>query len=162
MEGNERAVPLLMVHLNNLEDPRPGKNTRHSFFEIMFISICALICSCESYEEIADFAYAKRDWLSKFISFDEGIPSHDTFRRVFCILNFEVFQKMFLSWTGASLIREKGGDYLLALKGNQSGLLEAVEEVFRRNSTANYKKNKKRNDYRKRTKEPWKRCKTSL
>ena len=40
----------------------------------------------------------------------------------------------------ASLIREKGGDYLLALKGNQSGLLEAVEEVFRRNSTANYRK----------------------
>ena len=87
----------------------------------MFIRICALICSCESSEEIADFAYAKRDWLSKFISFDEGISLHDTFRRVFCILNFEVFQKMFLSWTGANLIREKGGDYLLALKGNQSG-----------------------------------------
>ena len=89
----------LMIHLNHLEDPRTGKNIKHKFIEIIFIAICAVISGCECWTEIEDYARAKKKWLKTILGLKGGIPSHDTFRRVFCILDFESFQKIFMAWT---------------------------------------------------------------
>jgi len=89
----------LMIHLSNLEDPRTGENCRHSFFEVIFIAVCAVISGCECWTEIEDYAHAKQDWLKTYLTLKGGIPSHDTFRRIFCILDFASFQKVFINWT---------------------------------------------------------------
>ena len=183
-----------------------------------------MLTGCESWYQIEDFAEAKEDWLKSFLTLKNGPPSHDTFRRVFAILNFEKFQHAFTTWTqevkknlklkgqdqicidgktlrgslnkaksmktlhmvnawsknaelnlgqvcvdqksneitaipklleflnikgclvsidamgcqraiSEKIVDNKGGDFLFALKGNQEGLLEATQEVFRRSST---------------------------
>jgi predicted transposase YbfD/YdcC len=89
----------LMFHLSTLEDPRAGDNCKHSFIEVVFIGVCAVISGCEHWTEIEDYAEAKREWLKSILSLRGGIPSHDTFRRVFCILDFKKFQTVFVNWT---------------------------------------------------------------
>ena len=63
------------------------------------------ISGCENWSEIEDYAEAKKEWLSQFLDLKNGVPSHDTFRRIFCILEFDEFQKFFIKWT--SEIRKK-------------------------------------------------------
>jgi predicted transposase YbfD/YdcC len=89
----------LMIHLSQLEDPRTGDNGRHSFIEVIFIAICAVISGCDHWTEIEDYGHAKKEWLEGFLELKGGIPSHDTFRRIFCILDFKSFQKIFIAWT---------------------------------------------------------------
>jgi predicted transposase YbfD/YdcC len=223
----ELSTASLIVHLCKLEDPRAGQNCKHDFFEVLFVAVCAVISGCECWTEMEDYADAKKDWLRGFLKLKGGIPSHDTFRRIFCILDFDKFQKIFIEWThevkkklgvkkdqicidGKSLrssacesksikalhmvnawstatsmslgqmptheksneitaipqlldllnlkgclvsidamgcqteiakkVLEKGGNYLLAVKENQKGLFEAIEELFRRSSTTSKNK----------------------
>ena len=93
------AKTTLMVHLSRLEDPRTDQNTRHKFIEVLFIAVCAVISGCECWTEIEDYGQAKEQWLRGFLDLEGGIPSHDTFRRLFCILDFESFQRVFIDWT---------------------------------------------------------------
>ena len=90
--------PLLMIHLSNLEDPRSGKNSQHNFIEVIFIAVCAVISGCEHWTEIEDYAHVKKRWLKSFLNLSGGVPSHDTFRRIFCILDFRKFQEVFIAW----------------------------------------------------------------
>jgi hypothetical protein len=62
------------------------------------IAVCATICAAETWEEIAEFGRAKEGWFKKFLALPHGIPSHDTFRRVFLRLNPKKFQGSFLVW----------------------------------------------------------------
>jgi predicted transposase YbfD/YdcC len=95
-----KSTLALLFHLSKLEDPRTGQNFQHSFVEIVFIAVCAVICGCEHWTKIEDYGLAKESWLRTILTLKEGIPSHDTFRRIFCILRFEEFQKVFFEWTG--------------------------------------------------------------
>jgi predicted transposase YbfD/YdcC len=88
----------LLIQLSELKDPRSGQNNRHLFIEVIFIAICAIISGCECWTEIEDYGHAKREWLSTFLKLKGGIPSHDTFRRIFCILDFKNFQIVFINW----------------------------------------------------------------
>lgn len=62
----DAAKTTLMIYLSRLEDPRTGKNTRHRFIEIIFITICAVISGCECWTEIDDYGKAKEQWLRGF------------------------------------------------------------------------------------------------
>jgi predicted transposase YbfD/YdcC len=95
----------LLIHLSIIEDPRTGENSRHDFLEILFMTVCAVVSGCENWSEIEDYAESKKDWFLQFLELKNGIPSHDTFRRIFCILKFEEFQVFFINWTNQ--IREK-------------------------------------------------------
>ena len=96
---SSKSTSSLLVHLSKLEDPRTGHNFQHIFVEIVFIVVCAVICGCEHWTEIEDYGLEKESWLRTFLFLKGGIPSHDTFRRIFCILKFEEFQKIFFAWT---------------------------------------------------------------
>ena len=72
-----------------VEDPRMDRKKEHSLLDIMAISICATIAGADGWTEIADFGRAKQDWLRTFIKIPNGIPSHDTFGRVFSLLDPE-------------------------------------------------------------------------
>jgi predicted transposase YbfD/YdcC len=210
------ARKTLIEHFSILEDTRDAKRRRHLLIDILIIAITAVICGADGWTEIEEFGKSNEDWFRKFLKLDNGIPSHDTFARVFSLLSSEAFRECFRAWSesvrdickgeeivaidGKSLRRshnrkrgqgplhmvsawavnsrivlgqrateaksneitaipelldtlmlrgcivtidamgcqkviaekivDRGGDYVLALKGNQSALSEQVEEAF--------------------------------
>src|SRR5690349_308025 len=77
-----------------LEDPRDD-NARHDLHEILVIAFCAMLCGAEDCSDMALFGRAKRDFLRQFLDLRHGIPSHDTFSRVFRLLDPAQFQACF-------------------------------------------------------------------
>lgn len=97
MKESEKLT--LIYHLSPLNDPRTGENIQHKFLDIVFMAVCAVISGCENWVEIADYAKVKKDWFTEVLHCSGPSPSHDTFRRVFCLLDFEEFQRGFASWS---------------------------------------------------------------
>ncbi|MEA3643861.1 MAG: ISAs1 family transposase [Lamprobacter sp.] len=89
----------LAGHFSSLEDPRCPINRRHLLGELIFIVIAATLCGADTWVAIAAFARAKEDWLRKFLTLPHGIPSHDTFGRVFGLLDVDKFEACFRSWS---------------------------------------------------------------
>src|ERR1700733_2293766 len=96
----------IFEHFAALPDPRRDHGKRHMLEEIVFIAICAVLCGADNWLEIAEFAESKFDWLETFLTLPGGIPSHDTFRRVFCLLDPVAFQKGFSAWITALMARK--------------------------------------------------------
>jgi len=88
----------LFDSLGEVPDPRRERTRLHQLVDILVIAVCATICAAETWEEIAEFGEAKESWFKKFLSLPNGIPSHDTFRRVFLLINPKKFQAAFLLW----------------------------------------------------------------
>jgi hypothetical protein len=87
--------------LGELEDPRhPGNGTRHDFREILVIAVCAMLSDADSFEVIALWRRLKTDWLRRFLVLKNGIPSQDTFLRVFQVLDPKQFEAVFRRWVG--------------------------------------------------------------
>ena len=97
----------ILEYFATLPDPRRAHGTVHKLEEIVFMAICAVLCGAESWQEIADYAESKVDWLATFLTLPGGVPSHDTFRRVFCLLDPAAFQECFFAWMAA--LREHQG-----------------------------------------------------
>jgi predicted transposase YbfD/YdcC len=97
----------ILDHFADLPDPRREQGRIHRLDEIIFIATCAVFCGADNWVQIADYAHSKSDWLQTFLELPGGIPSHDTFRRVFCLLDPLAFQKGFSSWMTA-LMKRKG------------------------------------------------------
>ena len=95
----------ILEHFATLPDPRRDHGKVHMLDEIVFMSICAMLCGADSWQEIADYSRSKQDWLKTFLTLPGGIPSHDTFRRVFCLLEPMAFQKCFSDWMAAMMDR---------------------------------------------------------
>ncbi len=94
-------------HFGNIADPRSRK-PEHPLDEILFMALCAVICGAESWVEIEDFGHAKHDWFSRFLTLPNGIPSHDTFGRVFAGLSADAFEQAFISWVSSLVGTVKG------------------------------------------------------
>lgn len=88
----------LPEHFSTLEDPRDDSGKRHLLLDILVIAICAVICGADGWAEAELFGQSKREWLATFLELPHGIPSHDTFGRVFALLDPEQFQQCFLRW----------------------------------------------------------------
>jgi hypothetical protein len=95
----------ILDHFAELADPRREQGRIHQLDEIVFMAICAVTCGADSWEQIADYARSKHDWLKIFLTLPGGVPSHDTFRRVFCLLDPVAFQKCFYAWMTAIMNR---------------------------------------------------------
>lgn len=91
----------LLSHFASLEDPRRAETIEHRLLDIVAIAICAVICGAESWTDFEEYGKAKQGWLETFLSLPNGIPSHDTFARVFARLEPEQMQRCFLSWIDA-------------------------------------------------------------
>lgn len=81
-----------------IEDPRVERTKQHKLIDIVTIAICAVICGADSWVSIANYGDSKYEWLKGFLELPNGIPSHDTFARVFARLDSEKFQECFLNW----------------------------------------------------------------
>ena len=104
----------ILEHYTDLTDPRED-NKRHLLIDIIAIAICASICSVESWEDISIFGQAKEAWLRKFLELPHGIPSKDTFRRVFAALDPEEFNRCFFDWV--ALINPNIKDEIINIDG---------------------------------------------
>jgi predicted transposase YbfD/YdcC len=95
----------IFEHFATLPDPRRDHGKIHMLDEIVFMGICAVLCGADNWLQIADYSESKIDWLSTFLTLPGGIPSHDTFRRVFCLLDPLAFQRCFSDWITALMNR---------------------------------------------------------
>ncbi len=222
MSNDPTKSKSLIEHVSLLPDPRVTGRCDHLLVDIVVIAITAILCGADDWNSIENFGEANEKWFRKLLPLPCGIPSHDTFRRVFAKLSPSAFQDCFIGWVrdvagtikgviaidGKTLRRshdrglgkkaihmvsawaaenslvlgqvktdeksneitaipellrlldikgcivtldamgcqkdiakqviEQKGDYVLALKGNQSGLLEAVEAVFEQADRVGY------------------------
>jgi len=110
----DRKVISIGVHFEELPDPR-HHNKKHKLIDIMTIAICASICSADTFKQIEDFGNAKIKWFKKFLELPFGIPSHDTFGRVFACIDPKEFQRCFINWVQA--IQEVMEGEIIAVDG---------------------------------------------
>ncbi len=115
----------LEQYFGELPDPREGQNVQHPLLSILSIAICAVICGADNWVDVEMFGEAKQAWFARFLPLPHGIPSHDTFGRVFRHLNPEVFEQCFKEWTQALCQLTAGrlvaldGKYLRRSKDNR-------------------------------------------
>ncbi len=98
----------LAEHFGSLEDPRATHLTDHKLIEVIIIAICGVICGAETWTDIELFGNERQEWLKEFLELKNGIPSHDTFGRVFARLDPEQFQARFAGWVQAVFQVTKG------------------------------------------------------
>ncbi len=97
-----QAIPATIKHhFGGLPEPRIERTRLHELLDILVIALCAVICGANSWEDIADWGRAQEAWLHTFLPLPNGIPSPDTFRRVFGMLDSQAFQGCFVSWVQA-------------------------------------------------------------
>jgi hypothetical protein len=94
----EQPVAGIVKHFEGLPDPRTGNAKQHNFLEILIMAICAVICGADGWSDVELFAKNKKAWLKTFLKLPKGIPSHDTFGRVFALIKPEEFQERFIEW----------------------------------------------------------------
>lgn len=111
------APKSLIEHFSTIDDPRIDRTKRHKLIDILVIAICATICGAEGWEDFELFGNCKLDWFKSFLELPNGIPSHDTFRRVLARLDPAQFQQAFLDWV-RSVTRLTEGQ-VIAIDGKQ-------------------------------------------
>jgi predicted transposase YbfD/YdcC len=120
----------LIAHFQDLPDPRVNRTQDHDLIDILIIAICTLLCGGETFNDMEDFGLAKQDWFKTFLSLRNGIPSHDTFNRLFAALNPQAFLDCFLRWTQS--VREAVPQEIVALDG------KALRRALNKDQTLKY------------------------
>lgn len=105
----------LITHFSSITDQRKSKGIRHKLIDIIVIAICGVICGADDWVMIEHFGNAKREWFETFLELPHGIPSHDTFGKVFALIDPKEFQASFLDWVHE--IAEITSNQLIAIDG---------------------------------------------
>jgi predicted transposase YbfD/YdcC len=118
-----------LKYFAELRDPRVERTREHLLQEILLIAIAAILSGANGWNEIEDYARSKRDWFQSFLVLPGGIPSHDTFNRVFSALDPEELEQSFVAWVSA-LARLTAGEVVAidgkALRGTQEAGKKAI------------------------------------
>ncbi len=113
MEPN--PVKSFQEYFGELKDPRAKSAKRHELLDILIIAVCAVICGCNTWVDIAEFGESRIEWFKSFLALPHGIPSHDTFGRVFAMLNPQEFVRCFILW--AEGLRDALGGQIINIDG---------------------------------------------
>jgi len=111
----DKLVPSIEQHFSDLTDPRIDRTKLHKLIDILVIAICAVIAGADNWEDVEEFGKARIEWFQTFLELPNGIPSHDTFTRVFARLDPEQFQACFLRWITA--VSEVMSGQVIAIDG---------------------------------------------
>lgn len=124
----------VLQHFQHLSDPRTGRRKDHNLVAMITIGILAVLCGADGFVAIETYGKANQAWLETFLDLPCGIPSHDTFGRVFSMLEPQELQNSFLAWV--STITEKLGLSLIHIDGktakgsyDREGQLKALHQV---------------------------------
>ena len=109
------TTPSLLEYFADLPDPRIDRCKEHALIDILTIAILATICGAEHFTEMEAFGQAKHDWLKTFLELKNGIPSHDTFARVFASIKPAAFEAQFIRWVQA--VRAATDDEVIGVDG---------------------------------------------
>lgn len=104
----------LLRFFRDLPDPR-GCNKLHTLSDLLVIAICAVICGADGWVQVEQFAKAKKKFFGSFLELGQGIPSHDTFGRVFARLDPDAFEACFTAWTRS--LSQTVGEKLISIDG---------------------------------------------
>lgn len=99
MDKNIDTNHSLFSCMKDIPDPRKPYNQRHRFLDVVIIAVLAVLCGMDTWYEIHDWALARQMWLETFLELPGGTPSHDTFNRIFQMMDPEKFHEAFLRWT---------------------------------------------------------------
>jgi len=105
----------LVDFMEEVPDPRVDRTRDHKLIDILVIGVCCVICGGEGFTDMETFGKAQRAWLGGFLKLPGGIPSHDTFNRVFSAIDPSVFMDCFIRWT--QTLRTHLGGEVVALDG---------------------------------------------
>ena len=96
------ATPLTIKHhFRKLRDPRINRHKRHQLLDIIIVALCAVLCGAKDWQQVEAFGKLRLDWLRRFIDLANGVPSHDTFERVFDRIDPSAFHRCFQKWVTA-------------------------------------------------------------
>lgn len=95
---NNKTAPSLVEQLKQIPDPRVKRTQRHELMDILVIALCATICGADNWVSVVQFGKSKIDWLLTFLKLPNGIASHDTFGRIFQILDSAVLERVCIEW----------------------------------------------------------------
>ncbi len=98
-----------------LEDPRMDRTKKHSLTDILTIAISAVICGADGWVQVEEFGECKEPWFRTFLGLPNGIPSHDTFGRLFAMLDPQAFEACFMKWIATLATASQGR--LVAIDG---------------------------------------------
>jgi hypothetical protein len=116
-----------------LNDPRIDRRKLQPLPEILLLTLCAVICGAESWDDIELFGEAKLDFLRTFLPFENGVPSDDTLRRFFRAIDTQQFQRLFVDWIKAWLNPEVANKVIAidgkTLRGSHDGAHSAIHLV---------------------------------
>jgi len=104
----ERTRLSLMDHLGEVPDPRMARTQRHELLDILAIALCAVIGGADHWTEVVEFGESKLAWFATFLKLPNGIASHDTFARVFRLINTEALEKACHQWLASLVGRVQG------------------------------------------------------
>src|SRR3954452_18889980 len=110
-------IEALIDAFEPIEDPRCEWKGDHRLLDGLGIAVCAVLGKAETFEDIALYGRCKEAWLRGFLALPNGIPSHDTFRRVFTLIDPEAFERSFLGWVRAVFRPEEGAPRQVAIDG---------------------------------------------
>ena len=106
-----KLTPSIIHHFSNIDDPRKDLHKKHQLSDILFITICAVICGADNWVAVATYGRAKEKWLTQVLDLEFGIPSHDTFGNVFAVIDPEQFSQCFSRWV-ADLSQLSNGEVI--------------------------------------------------
>ncbi len=105
----------LVEQFATIADPRVNRTKEHPLVNVLIMGVCTLLCGGETFNDMEDFGQAKRDWFASFLDLSHGIPSHDTFNRVFSAIDPREFLQAFVNWTQS--VRQAVPDEIVAMDG---------------------------------------------
>ncbi len=105
-----KSVAAIFHHLETVIDPRIDRNKHHLLHEMIVVALCGAICGADGWADVERFGNTKLDWFRRFLKLENGIPSHDTFGRVFARLDTNEFLTCLQTWVQdfQSTLRERG------------------------------------------------------
>lgn len=127
-----QSAVAIKKHFGKLKDPRINRRKLHLLIDIITIAICGVVSGCDDWQQVETFGKSRHDWLKRFLRLPNGIPSHDTFERVFDRLDPRTFQACFRQWMQA--LHEALGLSQIAidgktLRGSGTGVLKKLHLV---------------------------------
>ena len=136
-----KVLPSIDRHFGDLIDPRIDRTKLHKLQDILVIAICAIIAGADNWEDVEEFGKTRVEWFQTFLEIANGIPSHDTFNRVFAHLDPEQFQTCFIRWMAA--VSEVMSGQVIAIDGkvlrrsHDKGIDKAAIDMVSAWATAN-------------------------
>ena len=105
----------LIDYLSVIDDPRIHRTREHKLIDVLTIGVCCVICGGDGFNDMETFGKAKQDWFQGFLELPSGIPSHDTFNRIFSAIDPKAFTECFVQWT--ETLRTKLEKEVVAIDG---------------------------------------------